>query len=116
MVVHHKAVDVVRREDAWQRRQVQASGSCSRAADECAIDSVLAGRVRAALQSLPEQQRDTLALAYYAGYTQREIAGATGVPLGTVKSRTVSGMARLRVLLARESADRGRSGGPGEGV
>jgi DNA-directed RNA polymerase specialized sigma24 family protein len=38
-------------------------------------------------------------LAYYGGYSQTEIAGLTGVPLGTVKSRTLTAMRKLRVLL-----------------
>ena len=52
------------------------------------------------LTELPEPQRHALALAYFGGYTQREIAELTGVPLGTVKTRTFSAMRRLRLRLA----------------
>ena len=60
---------------------------------------VAAGQVRAALHRLPVEQRQVLALAYFGGHTQREIAVLTGVPLGTVKSRMFTAVQRLRVLL-----------------
>ncbi|MDQ2882252.1 MAG: hypothetical protein M3Y48_13830 [Actinomycetota bacterium] len=60
---------------------------------------VAAGQVRAALHRLPVEQRRVLALTYFGGHTQREIAVLTGVPLGTVKSRTFAAVQRLRSLL-----------------
>lgn len=53
-------------------------------------------RVRAALAAQPEPQRDALLLAYFGGYTQREIASLLGVPLETVKTRMAAGMRRLK--------------------
>ena len=50
-----------------------------------------------------------LALAYFGGYTQSQIADMTGVPLGTVKTRTFSAMRRLRVGLHRSEAYGGRA-------
>ena len=44
-------------------------------------------------------QREALALAYFGGYTQREIAGITGTPLGTVKTRMMAGMRKLAAVL-----------------
>ena len=61
--------------------------------------AVVAGQVRDALGRLPNEQREALALAYYGGYTQREVATLTGVPLGTVKSRMFTGVQRLRSVL-----------------
>ncbi|MFP5072763.1 RNA polymerase sigma factor [Pseudonocardia nantongensis] len=105
-LVHHKSVDAVRRESAVRRRTVPASEDGAEwsappgpGADEGAISSLIAGEVRNALGRLPAEQRQVLALAYFGGYTQREVAALTGVPLGTVKSRMFSGVARLRNLL-----------------
>jgi RNA polymerase sigma factor (sigma-70 family) len=105
-LVHHRAVDAVRRQSAATRRTVpqveegsEAAGSTGSGADQDALAAVEAGHVRAALHRLPADQRSALALAYFGGYTQREIAARLGVPLGTVKSRMFAGMRRLRELL-----------------
>lgn len=107
-VVHHKAVDAVRREATRRRHHPLAewpedapgeSAAPAPSADRLALGAVLADQVRAALGRLPREQRETLGLAYYGGYTQREVAALTGVPIGTVKSRMFAGVARLRVLL-----------------
>jgi DNA-directed RNA polymerase specialized sigma24 family protein len=55
--------------------------------------------VRAALHRLPLAQRQVLALAYFGGHTQAEIAVQMGAPLGTVKSRMFTAVQRLRALL-----------------
>jgi RNA polymerase sigma-70 factor (ECF subfamily) len=58
-----------------------------------------ADEVRGALDMLPELQRQVIDLAYFAGYTQSEIALALDIPLGTVKTRTARGLQRLAGLL-----------------
>lgn len=105
-LVHHKSVDAVRRESAIRRRTVPAaedgqewSAPPGPGADQAALGAVVAGQVRDALSQLPAEQRQALALAYYGGYTQREVATITGVPLGTVKSRMFTGVQRLRSVL-----------------
>ncbi len=106
-LIHHKAVDAVRRESTIRRRMVAApeageewSPTPVPGADQAAMARVAAGQVRAALHRLPVEQRQALALAYFGGHTQREIAVLTGVPLGTVKSRMFTAVQRLRTLLA----------------
>jgi RNA polymerase sigma factor (sigma-70 family) len=105
-LVHHKSVDAVRRESAIRRRTVPASDDGEEwsappgpGADQAALGKVVAGQVREALGGLPAEQRQALALAYFGGYTQREVAALTGVPLGTVKSRMFTGVQRLRGVL-----------------
>lgn len=56
-------------------------------------------RVRAALKELPDAQRQALELAYFAGLTHVEIAEKTRTPLGTVKTRILDGMRKLKALL-----------------
>jgi RNA polymerase sigma-70 factor (ECF subfamily) len=106
-LIHHKAVDAVRRESTIRRRMVAApeagedwSPTPVPGADQAAMARVAASQVRAALHRLPLEQRQVLALAYFGGHTQREIAVLTSVPLGTVKSRMFTAVQRLRSLLA----------------
>ena len=56
-------------------------------------------QVQAALQQIPAAQRQLLALAYYDGMSQSEIARHTNLPLGTVKSRMRQGLLKLRAIL-----------------
>jgi RNA polymerase sigma factor (sigma-70 family) len=62
-----------------------------------------ASEVRAALERLPREQREVLALAYFGDLTQSEIADRLGVPLGTVKARSFRGLRRLADLLGTAS-------------
>jgi len=48
---------------------------------------------------IPKEQREAIELAYFEGYTQREISEIKDIPLGTVKGRIRIGMAKLRGLL-----------------
>jgi len=62
-------------------------------------------RIDAALAGLPDEQRRVLELAYFGGMTQREIAEQTAIPLGTVKTRTLLAMKKLRAELQAELGD-----------
>ena len=105
--VHHKAVDAVRREEAVRRRAlalqavqaVDASDAPANRPEDAAEERMRGERVRLALRALPEAQREAMALAYYGGYTQREIAALTGTPIGTVKTRMHRAMHTLRDAL-----------------
>lgn len=106
-MTHHKAVDAVRREENLRKRRTSADVLEWTESDEAPVadevwSRLRAERVRAALAELPEAQREALALAYFGGYTQREIAGFTGTPLGTIKTRMLAGMRKMRVVLDGE--------------
>ncbi len=64
-----------------------------------AEESWVAWRVHSALQELPPRERETIELAYWSGLSQSEVAEFLGIPLGTVKTRTRSALARLADLL-----------------
>jgi RNA polymerase sigma-70 factor, ECF subfamily len=64
-----------------------------------AEESWLTWRVHSALEELPERERVVIGLAYWSGLSQTEIASYLDVPLGTVKTRTRTGLARLAGLL-----------------
>src|SRR5213592_4251813 len=66
---------------------------------ELAEQDWLTWRVHAALELLPERERAVIELAYWSGLSQTEIASYLDVPLGTVKTRTRTGLARLSGLL-----------------
>jgi RNA polymerase sigma-70 factor (ECF subfamily) len=53
-------------------------------------------QVRRCLSNLTELQRESVTLAYYGGYTYREVGELLEVPLGTVKTRLRDGLIRLR--------------------
>jgi RNA polymerase sigma-70 factor (ECF subfamily) len=69
---------------------------------ERAEQTWLAWRVHRALEELPPQERTVLELAYWHGLSQSEIAARLRIPLGTVKTRTRSGLHRLADLLEGE--------------
>ena len=61
----------------------------------------MSAKVRSALEQLPEAERAAIEVAYFEGYTYREVAARLDVPEGTVKSRIRSGLRRLhRELVA----------------
>lgn len=104
--VHHRAVDLVRREEAQRRRAehavVDVREEQADHAEEVAVEMDRPEErrlVRSALTALPAEQRDVIEMMYFDGLSQSQIAERTGIALGTVKSRTLLGMRRLRSAL-----------------
>ena len=71
---------------------------------ESAEQSWLSFSVQAAMERLPERERQVLELAYWSGLSQSEVASYLDVPLGTVKTRTRAGLGRLSLLLEEARA------------
>lgn len=100
-IAHRRAVDRVRSAQAAARRDDHA-GQAGRGYDDVAeaVEARLEReRVRRCLGSLTELQREAIVLAYYGGYTYREVAGLLGIALGTTKTRMRDGLIRLRDCL-----------------
>ncbi|GGO63802.1 RNA polymerase sigma factor SigK [Microbacterium nanhaiense] len=100
MIAHRRAVDRVKSAQASVDRDVRTGRRDLEvpfdAVAEDAEVRVEGERARAALDQLPAAQREVLAMAYFDGYSQSEIAVTLSTPLGTVKTRMRDGIARLR--------------------
>lgn len=100
-IAHRRAVDRVRSAEARSRRDtrvgLQELHTPVSSVEEHVELLVDGSRATRALETLPESQRQTIVLAYFGGYSQREIAALVGAPLGTVKTRMRDGLSRLRI-------------------
>ena len=102
-VVHHRSIDIGRKRRGiaprelpldFERLPEDPSDTWSEVSNT--LDGELLKRC---LKLIPEDQRIAIELAYFEGYTQREISELKGIPLGTVKGRIRIGMAKLREIL-----------------
>ncbi|WP_130013352.1 ECF RNA polymerase sigma factor SigK [Serinicoccus sediminis] len=106
-LTHRRAVDRVRSEQAQSDRLHRyESRQTTRPYDVTAeevTDRAEAERVHAALDRIGEPHRTTVALAYFSGLTQSEVAHRLGIPLGTAKTRIRDGLKKLRGQLEEVS-------------
>lgn len=108
-LVHHRAVDTVRREERLRSRTQRAQNLEPVRGEDVAEDVVEDAdlvrrreRIREALEALPAEQRQVIELAYFGGATQARIAEELQIPIGTVKTRTLAAMRKLRRTLSPE--------------
>jgi RNA polymerase sigma-70 factor, ECF subfamily len=103
---HRRAVDRVRSQQSASDRELRAATAVI-PFDEVA-EAVQANlereRVRHCLSGLTEVQREAVTLAFYGGYTYREVAQLLDIPVGTVKTRMRDGLIRLRDCMGVESS------------
>ncbi len=108
MLARSRALDLRRGEEARRRREQAAASDPAPGGEPVGtrrLEAVEDGRrLRSALDALPAEQRSAIELAFFEGLNQRQIAERQAAPLGTVKSRVLLGMKKLRERLAAGSA------------
>jgi RNA polymerase sigma-70 factor (ECF subfamily) len=100
-IVHHRAIDVLRRSMVHDKRRASDEGIEERFEAKERTDVQAARReeaagVRSALATLPEEQSRAIELAYFGGFSHSEIATMLEMPIGTVKGRIRLGLEKLR--------------------
>lgn len=111
-IVHHRTIDylrAVRRRSGLKETPLEEAELDDRTAfpdvwDE-AWRSVQSSQVRAALLSIPTDQRMVIELSYFQGWTHSEIAEGCEIPLGTVKARMRLGLQHLKKALQQMGVD-----------
>jgi RNA polymerase sigma-70 factor, ECF subfamily len=103
-IVHHRAIDHLRRAVVHDRRRASDEGMDERFEAVERTDVEVARRdearaVRSAIQTLPPDQCQVIELAYFGGFTHTEIAEMLDAPIETVKGRTRLGLKKLGVQL-----------------
>lgn len=101
---HGRSVDLIRSETARrirEERDARLAVQAGLSLEEEVWEMALADHVRNAVSELDEGERQAIELAYFGGYTYREVAQLLGAPEGTIKSRIRSGLQRLNGLLAK---------------
>jgi RNA polymerase sigma-70 factor (ECF subfamily) len=108
-ITRHRAIDQLRRRSSRPEQHSVTWAELAPGAEPAVNDPEHAAsltmereRVRAAIAQLPEEQKQVLALAYFQGLTQSQIAETLDLPLGTVKTRIRLGMQKLRDLLQED--------------
>ena len=100
-IVHNRAIDGLRRSSVHDRRREPFEGVEERFEARERTDVEVARReearsVRGALETLPDEQRQTIELAYFGGFTHTQIAELLHEPVGTVKGRMRLGLDKMR--------------------
>ncbi len=98
-VTRNRALDMLRSRASHPEAELPDAMPADDALEDIALAHLNAERVRGAMAQLPPEQRQPIELGFFGGITQEEIARRTGVPLGTVKTRTRTGLRKLRNAL-----------------
>jgi len=108
-IVHHRAIDALRRNTVHDKRRASAEGIEERfeAPEQTDVEAARreeARTVRAAIDELPSEQVRVIELAYFGGFSHSQIADQLEMPIGTVKGRMRLGLDKLRRTLVSEPA------------
>lgn len=109
-IARYRSIDILRRRGvrpeqnsvSWEEVSLNSMPAAEEDPEQITEKNLQERRVRKAIASLPPEQRQVLALAYFKGLTHMEIAELLGDPLGTVKTRIRLGMQKLRETLLDE--------------
>ncbi|MGA6956368.1 MAG: sigma-70 family RNA polymerase sigma factor, partial [Candidatus Acidiferrales bacterium] len=97
VIARHRAISRLRRRNpAAGEELVENTVILPATLENAVVQQELLGKVKSAMENLPQEQRATLELAYYEGLTHSEIAARTGDPLGTVKTRLRTAVETLK--------------------
>jgi RNA polymerase sigma-70 factor (ECF subfamily) len=98
VVARNRSIDMIRRRRPTEQVELFALPSSTNLAREAERNSLL-GKIRGVMVSLPEEQRNSVELAFFEGLSHSEIAEKTGDPLGTVKTRIRLALTTIRKAL-----------------
>ncbi|MCX7620338.1 MAG: sigma-70 family RNA polymerase sigma factor [Acidimicrobiales bacterium] len=106
-LAHRRAVDHIRREEARRRRETKSTFEPPSvpAVEDIALSSATSREVRKVVNRLPADQRQALELAYFNGYTYRQVANVLGIPEGTAKSRLRLALRRIAEAIYSETSE-----------
>jgi RNA polymerase sigma-70 factor (ECF subfamily) len=99
---HSRTVDSIRSEASRKRREdrdVRHTAEAGYDVEREVWDLAVADKVKAAVSTLPDEERKAIELAYFGGRSYREVAELLAQPEGTVKSRIRNGLRRMRTSL-----------------
>jgi RNA polymerase sigma-70 factor (ECF subfamily) len=108
-IVHHRAIDALRRNLVHERRRASAEGieeihEARELTDVEAARREEARDVRSAIEELPAEQSRVIELAYFGGFSHSRIAEMLNEPIGTIKGRMRLGLEKMRRTLTEEVA------------
>jgi len=109
-IARYRSIDTLRRRNVrqdinrlrWPNVQLEQLPSNHNPGEAFELE-VTRRKVSDAINRLPKNQQDVLAMAYFKGYTHRQIAEALNEPLGTIKTRIRLGLQKLRQILKDEN-------------
>jgi RNA polymerase sigma-70 factor (ECF subfamily) len=105
-IAHRRAVDRVRSAQAGAERERRVAAATKNTTTDVRVETVTASleqqQVRRCLEGLTEIQKEAITLAYYRGYTYREVADLLHIGLPAIKTRMRDGLIRMRDCLGVE--------------